>query len=103
MNDEEKIMTNKEDITMHSSDAKEVADILEAVADKVPGLVKGLFNALYSAESGAEAGKSVGKFYTNLLESGIPEDVALRLTERYMFSIRDVVEVATQGKDDDED
>ncbi len=87
---------------MHDSDhsAKEVADILEVVSDKVPGLVKGLFNAIYSAEAGAEAGKSVGQFYTNLLESGIPEDVALRLTERYMFSIKDVMDVA--AKDDKE-
>ncbi len=78
---------------------KEIVEILDAVSDKIPGMVKGLFNAIYSAEAGAEAGKSVGNFYTNLLESGIPEDLALRLTERYMFSIRDVVEVSKSNKD----
>ena len=81
---------------------KDIADILDAVADKVPGMIKGLFNAIYSAESGAEAGKSVGNFYTNLLQSGIPEDLALKLTERYMFSIRDVVQAA-KSYDKDED
>ncbi len=81
---------------------KEVVEILDAVSDKIPGMIKGLFNAIYSAESGAEAGKSVGNFYTNLLESGIPEDLALRLTERYMFSIRDVVEAAKATPNDED-
>jgi hypothetical protein len=81
---------------------KEIAEILDAVSDKIPGMVKGLFNAIYSAEAGAEAGKSVGNFYTNLLESGIPEDLALKLTERYMFSIRDVVEAAKANNYDEE-
>jgi len=81
---------------------KDIADILDAVSDKIPGLIKGLFNAIYSAEAGAEAGKSVGNFYTNLLESGIPEELALTLTERYMFSVRDVVQAA-KSYDRDED
>jgi phage tail protein X len=81
---------------------KDIADILDAVADKVPGMIKGIFSAIYSAESGTEAGKSVGNFYTNLLESGIPEDLALKLTERYMFSVRDVVQAA-KSADKDED
>lgn len=81
---------------------KEIGEILEAVSSKVPGMIKGLFNAVYSAEAGAEAGKSVGNFYTNLLASGIPEDIALRLTERYMFSIRDVVEVTKNSKPDED-
>lgn len=80
---------------------KEIGEILEAVSTKVPGMVKGLFSAIYSAEAGAEAGKSVGNFYTNLLSSGIPEDLALKLTERYMFSIRDVVEGAKSVSKDE--
>lgn len=72
-------------------DVKELSEVLEVVSEKVPGIISGLFNAIYSPKAGAEAGKSVGNFYTNLLESGIPEDVALKLTERYMFSIKDIV------------
>lgn len=72
-------------------DVKELSEVLEVVSEKVPGIISGLFNAIYSPKAGAEAGKSVGNFYTNLLESGIPEDVALKLTERYMFSIKDVM------------
>ena len=42
--------------------SKDVAEILEAVSDKIPGMIKGLFNAIYSAEAGAEAGKIRGQF-----------------------------------------
>lgn len=72
-------------------DVKELSEVLEVVSEKVPGIISGLFNAIYSPKAGAEAGKSVGNFYTNLLESGIPEDIALKLTERYMFSIKDIM------------
>ena len=95
-NNENKHYSGKE------SELKQVADLLDTVADKIPGLVKGLFNAIYSAEAGAEAGKSVGNFYTNLLESGIPEDLALKLTERYMFSVRDVIQAAKSAEKDEE-
>lgn len=81
---------------------KDIADILDAVADKIPGMIKGIFSAIYSADAGAEAGKSVGNFYTNLLESGIPDDLALKLTERYMFSVRDVVQAAKSADKDEE-
>lgn len=84
------------------NDILELSEVLEIVSQKIPNIISGLFNAVYSPKAGAEAGKSVGNFYTNLLESGIPEDVALRLTERYMFSIKDVVGAVSSEKEDKE-
>jgi len=80
------------------TDLKDVAEILDVVSTKVPSMIQGIFKAMYSQENGIEAGKAVGGFYRNLIESGIPSDIALRLTERYMFSIRDVVDIAQADK-----
>jgi hypothetical protein len=69
--------------------AEEIGQILDVVSTKVPRLLEGVHRTYYSVESGTNAGKSVGAFYKELMESGIPQDMALNLTERYMISVRD--------------
>lgn len=69
--------------------AEEIGQILDVVSTKLPALLKGVHSTYYSVESGTNAGKSVGAFYKELIESGIPQNVALNLTERYMISVQD--------------
>ncbi len=66
-----------------------IGELLDKVSDKLPRLLEGVHRAYYSIESGTNAGKSVGAFYKELIASGIPQDVALNLTEKYMISISD--------------
>lgn len=79
--------------------AKEVAEILDAVADKIPKMLKGIQTAYYSPEAGANSGKAIGAFYKELIASGIPAETALVLTENYMISLKDLVKVVNnEGK-----
>ncbi|MDR7855615.1 hypothetical protein [Tissierella sp.] len=71
-------------------DAKEIGEILDAVSDKVPKLISGIMGTLYSAEAGKNMGQAVGSLYKELLESGIPQDVALDMAKNYMLSLKDV-------------
>lgn len=72
------------------SDAKEIGEILDAVSDKVPKLISGIVNSLYSAEAGKNMGQAVGSLYKELLESGLPQDVALEMAKNYMISLKDI-------------
>lgn len=70
--------------------AKEIGEILDAVSDKVPKLISGIVSSLYSAEAGKSMGQAVGSLYKELLESGLPEDVAIEMAKNYMLSLKDV-------------
>lgn len=70
---------------------KEIGQLLDEVSTKIPKLLEGINQIMYSPDSGAKAGKAVGTFYKELIESGMPEDVARKLTERYMFSLNDIM------------
>ncbi len=75
------------------SDVSELASLLDTVAEKVPNLVKSLIGTLYSAESGRNMGQAIGGLYKELIESGIPEDVALDMAKSYMISLKDITKV----------
>lgn len=70
--------------------AKEIGEILDAVSDKVPKLISGIVSSLYSAEAGKNMGQAVGGLYKELLESGLPEDVAIEMAKNYMLSLKDI-------------
>lgn len=70
--------------------AKEIGEILDAVSDKVPKLISGIVSSLYSAEAGKNMGQAVGSLYKELLESGLPEDVAIEMAKNYMLSLKDI-------------
>lgn len=73
---------------------KEIGELLDAVSDKLPRMLEGIQKSYYSVENGANAGKSIGAFYKELLQAGMSEDVALRLTERFMVSVKDFTDLA---------
>lgn len=69
---------------------KEIGELLDTVSDKIPKLISGIVSSLYSAEAGTNMGKAVGNLYKELLESGLPEDVALEMAKNYMISLKDI-------------
>ena len=73
---------------------KEISELLDTVADKIPRLLKELKAALYSAEAGAELGKAVGAFYKELVASGIPDQHALAMAKDYVGSLQSVLNQA---------
>ncbi len=77
---------------------KEIGELLDEVSTKIPKLLEGIQKSYYSVENGANAGKSIAAFYKELAEAGMPQDVVLRLTERFMVSVKDLSGLAR--KDD---
>ena len=77
---------------------KEIGELLDEVSTKLPKLLEGIQKSYYSVENGVNAGRSIGAFYKELIEAGMPNDVALRLTERFMVSVKDLSDLAR--KDD---
>lgn len=73
---------------------KEIGELLDEVSTKLPKLLEGVQKSYYSVENGMNAGRSIGAFYKELLAAGMTADVALRLTERFMVSVKDLTSMA---------
>jgi hypothetical protein len=80
---------------------EEIGKLLDEVTTKIPKLIEGIQRSYYSLEGGTTAGKSIGAFYTELVASGIPQDVALRLTENYMVSFKDLAKLTVNNNKND--
>ncbi|MEM3615287.1 MAG: hypothetical protein QXX09_01400 [Candidatus Methanomethylicia archaeon] len=65
------------------AELREVLNVITEFIDKLPKLLNELISALYAADLGEKLGRSVGEYYKRLKESGVPEEVAIRLTEIY--------------------
>ena len=67
-----------------SEDAEEVKEILSAVSTQVPSLIKSIIGAVFSEEAGRNMGKAAAAFYKELKDSGMPDSVAVKMTEDYV-------------------
>jgi len=65
-------------------EAEEVKEILGVVSTEIPALIKGIISAVFSEEAGKSMGRAAAAFYNELKESGMPEDVAVKMTENYI-------------------
>jgi hypothetical protein len=65
-------------------DSEQVKDILGAVSQEVPTLIRSIIGSVFSEEAGKSMGKAAGAFYKELKDSGIPEPVAVKMTENYV-------------------
>jgi len=96
MNDEE-----KEHIKKGMEDAEEVKALLGVVSQEVPALIKGIVGAVFSEEAGRDMGKAAGAFYKELKESGMPDEIAVKMTENYISvftSLGDIMKKFEIGK-----
>jgi hypothetical protein len=65
-------------------EAEEVKEILSAVSTQVPALIKSVLASVFSEEAGRNMGKAAAAYFKELKDSGMPEDVAVKMTEEYM-------------------
>jgi len=68
-------------------DPEKIKEILDVVAEKIPGLLKELRNLLYSPESSKNFATSAATFYKKLIEAGMNENQAFELTKQYMSTL----------------
>jgi hypothetical protein len=82
-------------------DTEELKEILGVVSSEVPALIKSLLASVFSEEAGRSMGKAAAAYYKELKEGGLPDQVAVKLTEDYMHtftSIGDMLRSAGTGK-----
>jgi len=81
---------DKEHRKRKMEEAEEVGAILQVVSKELPSLIKGLVSAVFSEEAGREMGKAAGAFYKELKDSGMPDEIATRMTENYISVFTDL-------------
>lgn len=67
---------------------KELAELMDMMSERVPGLLRDLQNTLFSQEGAESMSKAVGIFYKNLIEAGMDKAEALTLTQEYLSSLK---------------
>ena len=68
-------------------DPEKIKEILDVVAEKVPGLLKELSNILYSPESAKQYATAAAIFYKELKNAGMSESEAYELTSQYLSTL----------------
>ena len=82
-------------------DAEEVGAILEVVSKELPALIKGIVGSVFSEEAGRDMGKAAAAFYKELKEGGMPDEIAVKMTENYISvftSLGDIMKKIDIGK-----
>ena len=82
-------------------DLEEVKAVLGVVSKEVPALIKGIIRSVFSEEAGRDMGKAAASFYKELKKSGMPDDVAVKMTENYVSvftSLGDIMKKYTKGE-----
>jgi len=82
----------------HAPDAKEIAEIMEAVSDKIPTMIRGIMDSFFSPEAAVNMGKAVAEFRKTLIEGGIPEDEAMAMTREYLSTLTNWTKVMREAK-----
>ena len=68
----------------HEMKAENVKEILGVVSTEIPALVKSILSSVFSEEAGRNMGKAAAAYYKELKNGGLPEQVAVKMTEDYM-------------------
>jgi hypothetical protein len=82
-------------------EAENIKEILGAVSSEVPALIKSILDSVFSEEAGRNMGKAAAAYYKELKNGGLPEQIAVKLTEEYMrtfTSLGEMLRSAGKGK-----
>jgi hypothetical protein len=77
-----------------------IKEILSVVSSEIPAMIKSILSAVFSEEAGRNMGKAAAAYYKELKEGGLPESVAVKMTEEYMrtfTSLGDMLRSAGKG------
>jgi hypothetical protein len=78
-----------------------IKEILGVVSSEVPALIKSVLSSVFSEEAGRNMGKAAAAYYKELKDGGLPEQVAVKMTEEYMrtfTSLGDMLRSAGRGR-----
>lgn len=77
-------MSNHED---RMPDPEKIKEILDIVAEKIPGLLKELSSLLYGPESAKKYAQAAATFFKELKAAGMNDQQAYDLTQQYMSTL----------------
>lgn len=86
MSEEEK----REERPKRKDDVEELRQVLETVSDMVPSLIRSIVASVFSAEAGKNMGAAAANFYKELKAAGMPDEVAIKMTEDYVHTFTDI-------------
>jgi len=84
---------------------EDVKEILSVVSTEIPGLIKSILASVFSEEAGKNMGRAAAAYYKELKDGGLPEQVAVKMTEDYMktfTSLGNMLRNAGRSDRDDE-
>ncbi len=82
-------------------EAEEIKEILSVVSTEIPAMIKSILASVFSEEAGKNMGRAAAAYYKELKNGGLPEEVAVKLTEDYMHtftSFGDMLRGFVRGK-----
>jgi hypothetical protein len=86
----------------HEESPENIKEILNVVSSEVPSLIKNLIGSVFSEEAGRNMGKAAAAYYKEMKDGGLPEQVAVKLTEDYMRTFSSIGDMLRSGgKGDD--
>lgn len=90
-------MSEKHEEKHGMPDTKELKEILATVSTEVPALIKSILGSVFSEEAGRNMGKAAAAYYKELKAGGIPDEVAVKLTEDYMRTFTSIGDMLRGG------
>jgi len=78
-------------------DADNVKEILGVVSSEVPAMIKSILSSVFSEEAGRNMGKAAAAYYKELKNGGLPDEVAVKLTEEYMRTFTSIGDMLRSG------
>jgi len=73
--------------------SEELKEVLSVVSAEVPGMIKSILSSVFSEEAGKNMGKAAAAYYKELKDGGLPEQVAVKMTEEYMKTFTSIGEM----------
>ena len=92
----------KHERTCERESPENIKEILNAVSSQIPPMIKNILASVFSEEAGRNLGKAAAAYYKEMKQGGLPEQVAVKLTEDYMrtfSSIGDMLRNRSRGDD----
>ena len=73
-------------------------EILRTISSEIPMMIKNILALVFSEDSGRTLGKAAAAYYKELKNGGLPEEVAIRLTQDYMHAFTSLADLALPEK-----
>ena len=69
---------------------REVRELFKTLSEEIPNMIRGIIDSIFSAEAGKNMGAAASNFYKELKAGGIPEEMAIKMTQDYIRTFTDL-------------